>query len=331
MQFTRNSGLPARVAAMRAALMTSLFLSLAVAAFAQAPKDPPKDPPKGPPDPEDVSFTTRDGVLIKGTYWEPEEPEKDTVPVILLHGYGGKRQEFDALGKLLQSDGHAVLSIDLRGHGGSTTKKAPLKEADDVLDPKKFGKADYVNMVLDVRAAKNFLTDKHKEGQLNIEKLCIVGAEMGAIVAQYFALDDLSRPVVPNVLFKDGQDVRGLVLLSPPRQHGGLTSAAVMKSPAVRGSFVSKMIIVGKNDPGLDDANKLHSSVQKYHAKVPEGADPDDRAARLDLFFQTPDTSLQGTKLLAKGLNVDKMIRQFIDLRLVKKSAEIPWRARESR
>jgi hypothetical protein len=25
------------------------------------------------------------------------------------------------------------------------------------------------------------------------------------------------------------------------------------------------------------------------------------------------------------------MIRQFIDLRLVKKSAEIPWRARESR
>jgi pimeloyl-ACP methyl ester carboxylesterase len=315
-----------------AALSLGVSLWLAVWAVAQAPKDPPKDPPKGPPDPEDVSFKTRDGVLIKGTYWEPENPDKDTVPVILLHGFEGKRQEFDVLGKSLQDDGHAVLSIDLRGHGGSTAIKMPLAAADAVLDPKKFGKAEFTAMVLDVQAAKNFLTERHKEGKLNIEKLCLVGAELGALVAQNFALYDWTRPVVPNVLYKDGQDVRGLILLTPIRQHGGLTAATAMRNPQVRSGVVSKFIIAGSKDTkNLEVANSLHDSVVRYHTKLPADAPREVKAAKKDLFFGTPDTSLQGTKLLGKALKVDGDIKDFIKYRLVDKSAEIPWRERESR
>ena len=103
------------------------------------------------PDPEDVTLETVDKVSIKGTYWEPKEPGKSTVPIILLHGWGGKRQEYDVLGRTLQEQfHHAVLSIDLRGHGGSTVRRPPASDKDEIIDPDKMARQDFEAMIAEI-------------------------------------------------------------------------------------------------------------------------------------------------------------------------------------
>lgn len=316
-----------RVDLWRYCTCASLFLSLLCSsALAQGPEKEPE----GPPDPEDLTLESRDKVVVKATYWEPEKPGKETVPVILIHGWGGRRQEFDLLGKYLQDLGHAVISVDLRGHGGSTIVKRPAAGADLEIDPARLGKVDFERMVLDVQAAKEHLFDKHIAGELNLEQLCVVGADLGAIVALNFAAYDWSRRVYPSRVYKVGQDVKGLVLLSPPQAFKGVSVNSAVKNQVVRGSRVSKMIIVGgKLGKARSDAKRLHSSFSKFHAKVAEDAPADVRADKLDLFFMEPATTLQGTKLLSRGLKADAMIGQFIDLRLVKKADNMRWEERE--
>ena len=281
------------------------------------------------PDPQDVSFETADNVTIKATYWEPLKPGKSTVPIILLHGWEGKRTDYDVLGRTLQEQfGHAVLSIDLRGHGGSTTQKIPNADRDRKIELDKMRKTDFQAMVADVHAAKKFLVGKHKREELNIELLTIVGADMGAIVALQYAAYDWrpQRPVHP--LYKTSQDVRGLVLLSPPKSFKGLTASVALQNPVVRGQ-VGTMIIVGADDrDAYGDARSLYKSLENYHVRIPENAKQEEKEEKQDLFFIEPQTTLQGTKLLARALKTDLIIAKFVDLRLVKKASDVPWRER---
>ena len=160
-----------------------LLLGLALI-FAAVPALAADDDEPKLPDPEDLTLHTLDKVEIKATYWEPKEPGKSTVPVILLHGWEGKRQEFDILARTLQEQfDHAVISIDLRGHGGSTTRNNPAANEREEIDIKKLTRKDLEAMIADVHAAKSFLLKKHREGKLNIELLTLVGADLGATVA----------------------------------------------------------------------------------------------------------------------------------------------------
>lgn len=311
----------------RALLRAAVVLAVCCANFALAQDE--EDEPKLP-DPEDITLESRDNVVLKATYWEPLEPDKETVPVILLHGWEGRRQEYDALGRILQQQyNHAVISVDLRGHGGSTVVRRPNANEDLEIDPERMSRDDFLAMVYDVQAAKNHLVKKHKEGKLNIELLTVVGADMGATVALNFAVYDWNKRRVAARIFKTGQDVRGLVLLSPPRSFKGLTSELALKQPVVR-SAVSTMIIVGANDDrAYRDAKNLHKSLERFHVKVDRDATAAEKEEKMDLFLMEPKTTLQGTKLLADALKTDQMIAKFIDLRLVKKSDEVPWMERE--
>jgi pimeloyl-ACP methyl ester carboxylesterase len=286
--------------------------------------------PKGPPDPEDITVNSKDNVVVHCTYWEPEEPAKETIPIILLHGWEGNRQEFDLLGKFLQAQGHAVISVDLRGHGDSTILRRPGAPEDIEIQREKLTKPALEAMVYDVQAAKDFLFDKHVEGLLNLNQLCVVGADMGAIVALNFAAYDWTRPRYPAKIFKNGQDVQGLVLLSPP-QTGikGLTAKNALLNPQVAGQVSTLIVVGGDSRTPAADARKLHGMLANKHVKVPEGAPAAVKADKTDLFIQSLGTELQGTKLLVRGLNVDKMIAQFIKLRLVDKAADFPWAERE--
>lgn len=70
----------------------------------------------GPPT-EEVRLRARDGIEIAGTYW-PGSP--DSPAVLLLHGVGASRDQTNPNVAWLASQGYAVLTIDLRGHGRST-------------------------------------------------------------------------------------------------------------------------------------------------------------------------------------------------------------------
>lgn len=316
-------------------LLTSFTcLVLPIQAFAQDEED------LEVPDPESIVVETKDRVPIHCTYYAggfmempggkdkkkvTKKPGKEVVPIIMLHGWEGSRREYDILASGLQKMGHAVIVPDLRGHGSSTAVKLPNGEEKEIkLD--RMRRADMeVGFVLDIEAAKKFLLDKNNSGELNIELLCVIGADVGAIAAVNYAAMDWSRKQLPA--FKQGRDVKALVLLSPQQSHKGFTLTKSLQHPVVRRDLSLMMIVGAQDKKALASTKSVFSRVEKHHDPPP--ADPEERLKKQDLFRIETDTLLQGTQLLrARGLNVNAMIARFIDFRLVRKSEDFPWAER---
>ena len=266
------------------------------------------------PPPEELTLTTADGVTIVATFYpSPSKLGRKTVPVVLLHSWKGNRGDFEALALKLQRAGHAVIAPDLRGHGDSSRAAGRVGE---------LRTADFLAMVDeggDLEAIKKFLITKNNAGELNVESLCLVGVEMGAVVAVNWAARDWSWP--PLATGSQGQFVKALALVSPEWSFKGLRINDALAQPNVRRDL-SVMIIAGKgNSKLLQEARRLHSAFEKFHPS------PDTEAEELTrtLWLKTPQTSLQGARLLnEKTMRVDEMILRFVELRLAKQ--QIPWR-----
>ena len=278
------------------------------------------------PDPEEVTLETDDGVTVQATFYGSLEG-KNAVPVILLHGFKGDRQDFDELALFLQQAGHAVIAPDLRGHGDS---KRQVRGGGTVnLDAARLRKEDFLAMAGkdgEVERVKRFLMTKNNAGELNIDKLCLIGAEMGATVALYWTVRDLTAAILPTG--KRGQDVKALVLISPQDSFKGIPTNAALRLPDIQREL-SVMLIAGSGDSKtIGDARRIYSSLAKYRPDPP--TDPKEVETKQTLFFSKPDTSLSGTKMLnEKSLNLATKIGTFIDFRLVQQ--KYPWTDRRSR
>ena len=142
------------------ALWTAVALlagwSLAAPASAAA-KDQPgtKEKEKAEsPKPEDLLLRTGDGVQLAVTYYAGNKG-KETIPIVLLHGWKQSRTEYKDLALALQAMGHAVLTVDLRGHGESTRRRTPNK--DELLDAAKMVPAPVrSDGPRDMKAVKDF-------------------------------------------------------------------------------------------------------------------------------------------------------------------------------
>jgi pimeloyl-ACP methyl ester carboxylesterase len=154
-----------------------------------------------------VNFLTDDGVSIIGSYYSPlnvvsNASSSTTTPtVILLHMLGKDRSAWNAFASTLsQKGGYAVLYIDLRGHGESVKQNNG-----NIISFQSFTPDDYNKMVLDVKAAKQFLITIKNANPNNIS---IVGASIGANVAiNYAAMDPTIKSVV---LLSPGLNYRGV-------------------------------------------------------------------------------------------------------------------------
>ena len=269
------------------------------------------------------TLETKDGVQLKCTYY-PGTKGDQTVPVILVHGWGGVRGEFDGLASYLQQEhGHAVIVPDLRGHGGSTKRR--LRNNDQkTINPDRMKPAEMQRMILfDLESVKKFLLEENNKGQLNIELLCVVGSEMGAIVGLNWTAQDWSWPQLPA--YKQGQDVKAFVLISPLESFRGLKLHRGLRHPAVQ--RLSAMVLVGKENNNVHrKAKRIYTALKRYHqSSSKESKEPQDQ----DLFMPLLKTSLQGNKLVvARSLNVPQIIAKFIEWRLVMKQEEYPWAKR---
>jgi pimeloyl-ACP methyl ester carboxylesterase len=152
----------------------ALLASAAAPAYGQAAK-------KEIPEPEDLTLETKDGVSLRCTYY-PGTAKKASIPVIMVHGWEGQRSEYDGLALALQGLGHTVIVPDLRGHGQSTIVKLANGDT-ETIDLAKFRQKELESMILDVECCKKFLLEKNNQGECNIESLCVIGSELGAIVA----------------------------------------------------------------------------------------------------------------------------------------------------
>lgn len=288
-----------------------------------APAQPtaPTAPRERLPAPVELSgadMLTKDGVQLRATFY-PSNRGKDATVVMLVHGWKGSRKDFARLAPFLQQQGYAVLAPDLRGHGDSVQRLLPAPAA---ITADRLGPRDVAAMVnMDLETCKKFLLAKNNAGELNIEKLCVVGLDVGATVALDWARFDWSWPVYPGL--KQGQDVKALVLISPKWSFTGLSVQAATAHPAVR--VLSFYLMVGKDSSkDMADAQRIYNILARFHPS------PKDNPELQDLFFAKFPTSVQGKELLVRFEQpVFQSIVYFIEQRVAKQP--FPWQDRSKR
>jgi len=274
------------------------------------------------PDSDAVTLTTRDGVRLKASFY-PSGLGKEAVPIVMLHDFKESRAVFNGLAQALQSPAggqrpsHAVLTVDLRGHGESTSITGRNGETRK-LEAARLGKQDFRNMVLyDMEAVRRFLVKKNDAGKLNLNKLCLLGSGMGANVATTWAAVDWSSPKLASR--KQGQDVKGLILASPDWGFRGLPMLRPIKQRDVR-QEISMLILYGKQDrKAAKSAETVYKNLERYHPDPPPEEGPESK----DLVMIARPTSLQGTRLLTDpNFGVLPNLEFFLDARLSQQEFE---------
>ena len=113
---------------------------------------------------EDVSFTSGDGLLLRGWLIRPAHTTAQTPAIIICHGVGANKSDFTELGAALSRRGYFVLLFDFRAHGESEGSRTSL----GYLEQK------------DVIAALDFLKNRH---EIDPKRIGIYGFSMGGSTA----------------------------------------------------------------------------------------------------------------------------------------------------
>ena len=138
---------------------------------------------------------TDDGLRIAHTYSEGKDP---SVGIILLHMLNRDRTDYATFAKTLTEQGYPNIALDSRGHGESDGNW------------QQFSKEQYYAMVLDVKAAQEFLTKK------GIHTFIVIGASIGANIALLAAAQQ--------------KDIIGVVALSPGLEYHDVAPETAVKN-----------------------------------------------------------------------------------------------------
>jgi fermentation-respiration switch protein FrsA (DUF1100 family) len=133
---------------------------------------------------QDAHFTAADGTRLHGWYVRHREPRAHA---LLLHGNAGNVTLLaDTLRVLNQRHGLAVLALDYRGYGRSE------------------GKPTEAGVLMDARAARDWLAEKEGIGQSDV---VLMGFSLGGGVAVNLAAEDGARGLVLANTFTSLPDV----------------------------------------------------------------------------------------------------------------------------
>lgn len=278
---------------------------------------------------------SRDGVDLSVNFYPSRvssDPElgKQVTPVVLLHDEKDTQGIFSSLVMRLQQAGQqagdptfAVITVDLRGHGASKRQTAPNGQSRE-LDAAKLSRNDILAMsAYDMEAVRRLLVDKNDAGELNLNKLSIVGVGLGATVAVNWAAQDWSAP--PLLVGKQGQDVKALVLVSPRWKFRGVMMQQAMKLADLK-KGAAWMIVYGEDSANqAADARRIVKQLERFHPE-PESTS----AAPRGLLEIPVKSSLEGSGLWSQlGQPIEESIVNFLTTQVA--SQEIPWSKRRNR
>lgn len=270
---------------------------------------------------ESVTLVTRDGVQLGVTYFpsvvRKGTPEaKQVTPVLLLHDYKETRAIYNSLAQRLaavggqerKGPGFAALTVDLRAHGEST-KQAFRDGSQGDLDAARLNKASYQAMaVYDMEAVRSFLLEKNDAGELNLNKLCIVGAGMGASVAVNWALQDWAAPAL--AIGKQGQDVKALVLISPEWSYNGLSFQRPMKFRPLKQNVAWMLIYGGQDGQQKNEVVRIEKQLERFHSDETKGGGQHANSLQV---MPWPASNLKGGTLLTQiGQPIEDRIVAFL-------------------
>ena len=161
-----------------------------------------------------VDITTRDGWKLKAKYNPPQEGK---MSFLLLHGTGGRKEDWYRLARPLLKRGYGYLALDLRGHGDSRTAPdgKPATYRKFIVNKEFNGDKhynEYLHMMADLDAGMAYLASQG----VPEDKVVLIGADVGSSLAlRYAAL----HPKVPMV-----------AMLSPRLQYQEVTSVNAMRA-----------------------------------------------------------------------------------------------------
>ncbi len=287
----------------------------------------------GPP--EATKVTTKDGVELSITYYPgpfAKDPAlgKQATPVVLLHGEKDTQSMFSSLAKRLQSTGQtdkstsfAVVTVDLRGHGASTRQKG-LDGQNRQVDVAKLSRKDILSMsALDMEAVRSFLVRKNDAGELNLNKLCLVGVGLGATVAVNWAAQDWSAP--PLLVGKQGQDVKALVLVSPQWKYRGVMLQQALRLPAIKKNIAWMLVYGEQSSDQAADAKRIYRQLERFHPEPTSQQRPPRGLVQVPL-----DSALEGSGLMSQvGDSIEASIVDFLTVHVADR--EWTWTKRRKR
>lgn len=155
--------------AMKIILGLALIIVILPFILVYANTHPPKYPLRIPPsvfkaDYDDVSFTSEDGIVLKGWLVKPAHSVSQVPAIIICHGVGANKSDFTELAVALSRRGYFVLLFDFRAHGESNGRRTSLGCREQ----------------RDVAAALGFLRSR---SEIDQKRIGIYGFSMGASTA----------------------------------------------------------------------------------------------------------------------------------------------------
>ena len=234
-----------------------------------------------------LKLTVANNASLAASYY-PSKLGTNASVVLLIHEKDRSSKDFEepisdlkgeGLAEYLQGQGHAVLTIDLRGQGANVRRP---------LTPQ-----DWQAMVYDLQAAYWFLVDRTNRGELNLSKLAVIGLGEGANLAAAWA----SQPGAAVSSQDRTSDLAALVLISPMADGEGLLLGKVLSTLAPRFPL---LVLVGARD---------HSSSDPVRAVRPIVENPLYKQNKVETF----DSSLHGYKLLRLEPKVTSVITRFLE------------------
>ena len=232
-----------------------------------------------------------DNLILTATYL-PGNRGKKTVPIILLHDFGGSRSDLAVLAKTLQKEGYAVLVPDLRGHGGSTKIEIGPEKYEE-LAYKKLDKSFFMDMLqFDLPALKKFLRKENNKGTLNIDKLCICGVGAGGMLAAYYAPADWDPMVKRKKANPRMGDVKSFIMISPPKVCAGFKFQGALINPNWNMYLSCLILSGGDGSREVDRPRVLEVQIGKRCSK--------ELVQKQVFAIQLDDQSAQGIDLVAE-------------------------------
>lgn len=280
---------------------------------------------------EELRLETSDGLRIAAWYYRVAGEAKPQGVVILVHDLEGSHKTVEPLARALQRAGYAVVAPDLRAHGASQGRAAARVED---VEPRMLKKADLEAIAAasggtvrdqsafrgELEAVRNWIKNRSETGELDIDRLCVVGCGLGGTLAAMWTAADWNWP--PRTTGPQGRQVRALALVSPVWASKGVSLSVPLASEAIR-QQIPVMVIAGKTDR---DGPRLFDQFKRFRpdawfavrpGKPPEKPPGLAEAADGTAFFSQVDTILTADKLASDpASHVGDQLKTFFQFAL---------------
>ena len=144
--------------------------------------------------PQPVKLVAKDKVELSATYFPPKDMDAKNTAVLLVHDAGSDSSSVKALAEAWNKRGAAVLSLDLRGHGGSKAERVDWDAASE-----KEREVLWAMAKRDLEAAEEYLRDRR---EVHSSRIVVAGRGAGAGLAVRYGYD--------------GAGIAGVCLVDPP-------------------------------------------------------------------------------------------------------------------